>query len=188
MSNEIERSHSVTVDDGNEEDGGEVQPTNIVAPENMVGVEVVESELAQVSVENGSEENNSLLHEKENGKLNQGPELNEPIKFGSHGTNEAKFKDSTVAKTIPEPSSPWQIADPVVYKLVRVEGDGRLVPATEDEVMEVEDLFGDVKSEMYFDADTGQTVGCTSNDGFSFWPPWILRTDWWFQWQWTIKQ
>ncbi|KAA8526825.1 hypothetical protein F0562_008946 [Nyssa sinensis] len=41
-----------------------------------------------VSVENGSEENSSLLHEKENGKLNQGPGLNEPIKFGSHGTDE----------------------------------------------------------------------------------------------------
>ncbi|KAL5995376.1 hypothetical protein ACLOJK_025435 [Asimina triloba] len=38
-------------------------------------------------------------------------------------------------------------ADPVVYKLVRVEGDGRLVPATDDEVMEVEDLLEDDKSE-----------------------------------------
>ncbi|KAA8540250.1 hypothetical protein F0562_024187 [Nyssa sinensis] len=86
--------------------------------------------------------------------------------IGVEENDEAKFEDSTVAKTISEPSSPKQIAYPVVYKLVRVEGDGRLVPATDDEVMEVEDLLGDVKSDMHFDADTGQTVGCTSNDGF----------------------
>ncbi|KAL8056049.1 hypothetical protein ABFX02_04G094300 [Erythranthe guttata] len=32
-------------------------------------------------------------------------------------------------------------ADPIVYQLVRVDGNGRLVPATEDEVMAVEDLL-----------------------------------------------
>uniref|UniRef100_A0A5B6Z1W4 Putative proton pump-interactor 1 n=1 Tax=Davidia involucrata TaxID=16924 RepID=A0A5B6Z1W4_DAVIN len=66
-----------------------------------MGVEVVESELAQVSVETGSEENSSLLHEKENGKLNQGPGLNEPIKFGSHGTDEPVKGE---AKNVPEVS------------------------------------------------------------------------------------
>uniref|UniRef100_A0A5B6ZKH8 Uncharacterized protein n=1 Tax=Davidia involucrata TaxID=16924 RepID=A0A5B6ZKH8_DAVIN len=86
---------------------------------------------------------------------------------GVEVNDEAKFEDCTVAKTISEPSSPKQIADPVVYKLVRVEGDGRLVPATDDEVMEVENLLEADKSEMHFVADTGQTVGCTSNNGFS---------------------
>ncbi|XP_059643151.1 uncharacterized protein LOC132285009 isoform X2 [Cornus florida] len=73
--------------------------------------------------------------------------------IGVEANDDANFEDGTVA-------------DPVVYKLVRVEGDGRLVPATDDEVMEVEDLLEDDKSEMPFAADTGQTVGCTSNNGF----------------------
>ncbi|PSR95690.1 Proton pump-interactor like [Actinidia chinensis var. chinensis] len=51
-------------------------------------VEVVKSELAQVTVESGIEENNSLLHEKENGTVHQGFELTEPIKFGSHSVDE----------------------------------------------------------------------------------------------------
>ncbi|KAA8541647.1 hypothetical protein F0562_022799 [Nyssa sinensis] len=82
---------------------------------------------------------------------------------GVEVNDEAKFEDSTVAKTISEYSSPKQIADPVMYKLVRVEGDGRLVPATDDEVMEVGNLLEADKSEMHFVADTGQTVGCTTN-------------------------
>ncbi|KAF5188434.1 Trf-like [Thalictrum thalictroides] len=53
-------------------------------------------------------------------------------------------------------SSPKQIANPVVYKLVRVEGDGRLVPATDDEVMEVENMFEEKKVEARSIADTGQ--------------------------------
>ncbi|XP_077230098.1 uncharacterized protein LOC143863296 isoform X2 [Tasmannia lanceolata] len=65
------------------------------------------------------------------------------------------------------PCSPIQIADPVVYKLVRVEGDGRLVPATDDEVMEVEDLLADDKSEPPLVEDPGNTEGCISNDGLS---------------------
>ncbi|XP_020081332.1 uncharacterized protein LOC109704962 isoform X3 [Ananas comosus] len=38
-------------------------------------------------------------------------------------------------------------SDPVVYQLVRVEGDGTLVPATEDDVMQFEHLLEDEKSE-----------------------------------------
>ncbi|XP_022149278.1 uncharacterized protein LOC111017724 isoform X2 [Momordica charantia] len=65
--------------------------------------------------------------------------------------------------------SPNQIADPVVYKLVRVDGDGRFVPATDDEVMEVEDLIEDDKSEKI--ADAGQIVGCVPTEGALFGKP-----------------
>lgn len=46
----------------------------------------------------------------------------------------------------------------------QVEGDGRLVPATDDEVMEVKDLLVDEKSEVCTVADVGQPIGCISND------------------------
>lgn len=48
----------------------------------------------------------------------------------------------------------------VVY--FQVEGDGRLVPATDDEVMEVEDLLDD-KSSVHFVLDTCQPAVCASN-------------------------
>ncbi|KAG6733316.1 hypothetical protein I3842_01G220700 [Carya illinoinensis] len=64
-------------------------------------------------------------------------------------------------------SSPKQIADPVIYKLVRVEGDGRLVPATDDEIMEVGDFLEDDKSEMHDVADTVQILGCMCDEGLS---------------------
>ncbi|RVW52061.1 hypothetical protein CK203_079594 [Vitis vinifera] len=51
-------------------------------------------------------------------------------------------------------------------RLQQVDGDGRLVPATDDEVMEVEDLLEEFKIEMPFVADTGQTVECTSKEEF----------------------
>lgn len=44
-------------------------------------------------------------------------------------------------------SAQKQIADPVVYKLVRLEGDGRLVPATDDDFVEVENLLEDDNGE-----------------------------------------
>ncbi|KAK1287591.1 hypothetical protein QJS10_CPB19g01852 [Acorus calamus] len=50
-------------------------------------------------------------------------------------------------------TSQEQISDPVVYKLVRVEGDGRLVPATDDELMEVENMLEDDKSELHITDD-----------------------------------
>ncbi|KAJ9691966.1 hypothetical protein PVL29_011190 [Vitis rotundifolia] len=86
---------------------------------------------------------------------------------GVEGNDEAKFEDCVVEKRGPEPTQSKQIADQVVYKLVRVDGDGRLVPATDDEVMEVEDMLEDFKIEMPFVADTGQTVECTSKEEFS---------------------
>ncbi|KAL3503208.1 hypothetical protein ACH5RR_037657 [Cinchona calisaya] len=51
-----------------------------------MGLEVAESKLAHVSGETAGE-NNSLL--KENGKISEVMELNEPIKFGTHGVDES---------------------------------------------------------------------------------------------------
>ncbi|PSR96194.1 Telomere repeat-binding protein [Actinidia chinensis var. chinensis] len=85
---------------------------------------------------------------------------------GVGGNDEAKLDDMPAVEAGSPPSSPREIADPVVYKLVRVVGDGSMVPATDDEVMEVEDLLEDDKSEIHPVADTGQNVGCASNDEF----------------------
>ncbi|GMY34694.1 telomere repeat-binding protein 6 [Fagus crenata] len=87
---------------------------------------------------------------------------------GVEGNDEGKVEETGVEKSSSALSSPKQIADPVVYKLVRVEGDGRLVPATDDELMEVEDFLEDDKSEMHDVADSGQTVVHTSEEGASF--------------------
>ncbi|URE04514.1 Myb-like DNA-binding domain [Musa troglodytarum] len=58
-------------------------------------------------------------------------------------------------------------SEPVVYQLVRVEGDGRLVPATDDEVMEVEQLLEDKKSELTSVKAVGHDEQCLSNEVFS---------------------
>ncbi|XP_008784286.2 uncharacterized protein LOC103703273 isoform X5 [Phoenix dactylifera] len=55
-------------------------------------------------------------------------------------------------------------SNPVVYQLVRVEGDGRLVPATDDEVMEVEHLLDENKSGLASDEATKHFDGCVSNE------------------------
>lgn len=78
------------------------------------------------------------------------------------GSEKTKL-EGTSAIVITCSDSSKQIADPVVYKLARVEGDGRLVPATDDEVMEVEDLLDD-KNSVHFVLDTGRTAVCTSNE------------------------
>ncbi|WRX26997.1 hypothetical protein QQP08_019484 [Theobroma cacao] len=80
------------------------------------------------------------------------------------GSNEGKFEETGLEKNNSALSSPKHVADPVVYKLVRVEGDGRLVPATDDELMEVEGLLENEKREIHIVADTGQALGCTSNE------------------------
>ena len=46
----------------------------------------------------------------------------------------------------------------------QVEGDGRLVPATDDEVMEVEDFLLDDMTEIQVVTDTVNTAECISND------------------------
>nr|XP_034899953.1 uncharacterized protein LOC118037906 isoform X1 [Populus alba]XP_034899954.1 uncharacterized protein LOC118037906 isoform X1 [Populus alba] len=83
------------------------------------------------------------------------------------GNDEAKLKECGIRNSTSSLSSPKQISDPVVYKLVRLEGDGRIVPATDDELMEVESLLIDDKCQMHIVADPGQTVGCISNEGSS---------------------
>lgn len=84
---------------------------------------------------------------------------------GVEGNDEANVEETGVEKSSSALSSPKQIADPVVYKLVRVEGDGRLVPATDDEVMEVEDFLEDGKSEIHELADGGQPAWEICNAG-----------------------
>ncbi|XP_042499376.1 uncharacterized protein LOC122077491 isoform X2 [Macadamia integrifolia] len=79
---------------------------------------------------------------------------------------EYRIEESSGGNTS-SPSSLNQIADPVVYKLVRVEGDGRLVPATDDEVMEVEDLLEDVKGDLPSVVDTGQAEEPHCNGGIT---------------------
>ncbi|KAF5466387.1 hypothetical protein F2P56_016313 [Juglans regia] len=86
---------------------------------------------------------------------------------GVEWNDEGKDEENGVEKSSSALSSPKQIADPVIYKLVRVEGDGRLVPATDDELMEVGDFLEDDKSEMHDVADTVQTLGCMCNEGLS---------------------
>ncbi|KAM7254405.1 hypothetical protein ACFE04_003785 [Oxalis oulophora] len=89
--------------------------------------------------------------------------------FNNHANANVVEETQPATKTTSSLSSPKLIADPVVYKLVRVEGDGRLVPATEDEIMEVEGLLLDEKGQVHrvYD-DTNNTTGaCISNEGSS---------------------
>ncbi|XP_022724214.1 uncharacterized protein LOC111280935 [Durio zibethinus] len=83
------------------------------------------------------------------------------------GSDEGKFVETALEKSNLVLSSPRHVADPVVYKLVRVEGDGRLVPATDDELMEVEGLLENEKCETHIVADTGHALVCTSNEASS---------------------
>ncbi|WCJ39448.1 TRF-like 6 [Euphorbia peplus] len=87
---------------------------------------------------------------------------------GVEGNDEGKLEETRFEKS---PSSlsttTMQLSDPVVYKLVRLEGDGRLVPATDDEVMEVEGMLNDEESETHIVADTMQAGGYISNEGSS---------------------
>ncbi|KAK9734456.1 hypothetical protein RND81_04G141200 [Saponaria officinalis] len=51
-----------------------------------------------------------------------------------------------------------QVADPVVYKLVRVDFDGKLVPATDNELWEVENLLELEKDEIVSMSDDFDTI------------------------------
>ncbi|KAI3880962.1 hypothetical protein MKX03_007808 [Papaver bracteatum] len=58
-----------------------------------------------------------------------------------------------------------ETADPVVYKLVRVDGDGRIISATDDDVMEVDDLLEEDKTELLpIVAATRQAEECILNE------------------------
>ncbi|KAJ6947193.1 hypothetical protein NC651_001782 [Populus alba x Populus x berolinensis] len=100
---------------------------------------------------------------------------------GVEGNDEAKHKECGIRKSSSSLSSPKQISDPVVYKLVRVEGDGRLVPATDDELVEVGSLLIDDRCGMHVVADPGQTVGCISNEGSSSGMAQLKRLEGWSQ-------
>eukprot|EP00268_Persea_americana_P045444 TRINITY_DN4632_c0_g1_i5.p1 TRINITY_DN4632_c0_g1~~TRINITY_DN4632_c0_g1_i5.p1 ORF type:complete len:682 (+),score=166.88 TRINITY_DN4632_c0_g1_i5:202-2247(+) len=86
---------------------------------------------------------------------------------GAEGNAETNIEEITVEKASSSLSLTKRIADPVVYKLVRVEGDGRLVPATDDELMEVENLLEDDKGELPFVEEHRYPKECISSDGFS---------------------
>ncbi|KAK6230569.1 hypothetical protein QUC31_002087 [Theobroma cacao] len=58
-----------------------------------MGVEVVGSDMAQVSVDKVAEVEKSFLHDKENGKLDKDPVHDEPIKLGSLGEEPDKGEE-----------------------------------------------------------------------------------------------
>lgn len=66
-----------------------------------MGVEVAGFEMVQGPVESVTAGDSSVLHEKENGKLDQGPRSHEPIQFGSHGEVPAKEEENGVVDAIP---------------------------------------------------------------------------------------
>lgn len=65
-------------------------------------------------------------------------------------------------------SSSNPVADTVVYQLVRVEDDGRLFPATVDEVMKAEHLLEDDKNELSQVETTAHTGKQIPNESISF--------------------
>lgn len=79
---------------------------------------------------------------------------------------EIYMKKISIDKSTPLPSLPKENAGPVIYKLVRVEGDGTFVPATDDELIEVEDLLQDDKSVIPLIDDQGHFEG-SFNEGLS---------------------
>ncbi|XP_062221822.1 uncharacterized protein LOC133921098 [Phragmites australis] len=75
---------------------------------------------------------------------------------GSHGALVNKSEDNDFEKK--------GSSDPVVYQLVRVEGDGTLVPATEDEVLQFEHFLHDEKVDLPSIEDVGHVEELFSND------------------------
>ena len=67
-----------------------------------MGVEVVGFEAAPSPLEAVTEPESALLHDKENGKLNQVPAVTEPIKFGSHGDEPVKGEGNNVSDNFPK--------------------------------------------------------------------------------------
>nr|VDD63131.1 unnamed protein product [Brassica oleracea] len=69
------------------------------------------------------------------------------------------FEGSAAQTRITPFSSTNQIKNPVAYKLVRVAGDGRLVPATDEEIFKVNE------TDMHTASDACQSVGSLSAQG-----------------------
>ncbi|XP_022753265.1 proton pump-interactor 1-like [Durio zibethinus] len=62
-----------------------------------MGVEVVGSDMAQVTVDKVTEVDKSMPHDKEDGKLDNDPVHNEPIKVGSHGEGPDKGEENNAS-------------------------------------------------------------------------------------------
>ncbi|KAB1216606.1 Proton pump-interactor 1 [Morella rubra] len=62
-----------------------------------MAIEVVGFEMVQGPLETVPEGDTNRVHEKVNGKLDQGPGLKEPIKFGSHGEEPVKGEGNDVS-------------------------------------------------------------------------------------------
>ncbi|CAA7056621.1 unnamed protein product [Microthlaspi erraticum] len=77
--------------------------------------------------------------------------------FGSVEDYGEMFQDSIAQTRCASLSSTNQTGNPVVYKLVRVAQDGRLVPATDEEMLEVKDLLENNENDMPTVPDPGQT-------------------------------
>lgn len=80
--------------------------------------------------------------------------------------SEPKIEDCAVPVTSTIRALEKEIAHPIVYQLVRVDGDGRLVPATQDEIMVVEDLLEDDKCESKLVPDTRQISKSCITEGY----------------------
>lgn len=93
------------------------------------------------------------------------------VVVGVKGRKEEIIEDGAADKLSSGLSSLKEGADPVVYKLVRVEFDGRFVPATDDELMEVENLLEHEKSEMLSVPDVMETVERISDKDDTFEKP-----------------
>ncbi|CAH9130190.1 unnamed protein product [Cuscuta epithymum] len=83
---------------------------------------------------------------------------------------ESMFAMETIGedKVVDSPSLHQETVEPILYKLVRVDGDGRLVPATDDELMTVEELLEDEKYEFGHIIDAKQTIECNGTEVFCF--------------------
>lgn len=80
--------------------------------------------------------------------------------------SESKIEDSVVQVSNTTRALEKEIAHPIVYQLVRVDGNGRLVPATQDEIMVVEDLLEDDKCEPKLVPDTRQISESCITEGY----------------------
>ncbi|KAG1358799.1 hypothetical protein COCNU_08G002450 [Cocos nucifera] len=87
------------------------------------------------------------------------------------GVAEHSFKNKGTSKVQALPLAPRENLggarpqrDMLVNLFIKVEGDGRLVPATDDEVMEVEHLLEEDKSGLALDEPTKHFDGCISNE------------------------
>ncbi|VVA91655.1 unnamed protein product [Arabis nemorensis] len=85
--------------------------------------------------------------------------------FGNVEDYGEMFQDISVETRGASLSTRNQIGNPVLYKLVRVAKDGRLVPATDEEILEVEDLLENKENDMPILPDPGQTEGYIPDEG-----------------------